>query len=817
MSQKKLKDSLEDKQKFTVVVELTSGPRFRLSPVTKFLEGYRNKTKPLPDGFDLTAVTLTQNPGGTPSIQPDDIIAKARAEDLLGDLDVVPHLACKDQNADSLACSLDCYKKMSVESILALTGDKPLKAKGVFELDSLGLLDMIRRTNRQTILTSGPEQLDGAHQFYPGAAVSPFKYTEPSLMQQYYKAEKKIRSGARYFITQVGWDWRKSAELLKYMKENGLDVPVIGNVYLLSSISPAPRLMHDIKLPGCYVSDELFRKVYSESFNDHIERAAQQLAMYKSMGTAGADIGGVDDFDTLLRILERAKEIAGDWEQYKDNLSWPAPEAYYLYGPSGEKTKSTIYPKTVKQYFFNAFHRTILDKEYGGSKGFKTILKGLGIDKGEGAIYKMFNAGEKFSKYLIFDCEECGDCYLPENFGICTVGECEKHMDNAPCGDATVEGYCGNNLDHVCVGELIYKAATAEKGGIHKLRETINKSRNPALENTSSVVNYLFDRDHTMKNPAIFMGESLHASIPRTGKVMKELAKLGQDAYTKPSALLNYMKTLIESQVEDEADYIAVNVDAFGEEDPQIAVQMMTEYVKLVRKWGKAVPVCIDSSDDNVLKAGLVEWYNTEEPVKQPIINSIKIYTADEMMPLKKDYDFSFIGLLVSETPPSGPGGSHSIQELFGMASELYNKAVSRYGFKPEEIFFDSTVFPLAIDMPMEPDVPGYTYRAFETIKRIKSDPKMKKCHCSLGVSNAVRELPGRRIGVCRAYLAKAMEYGLDAAIVNVGHHYGRIEPDPGLMEMVDAFAKMDGSNERLNQSMRKMSEFCQRNRKPAK
>ena len=73
----------------------------------------------------------------------------------------------------------------------------------------------------------------------------------------------------------------------------------------------------------------------------------------------------------------------------------------------------------------------------------------------------------------------------------------------------------------------------------------------------------------------------------------------------------------------------------------------------------------------------------------------------------------------------------------------------------------------------MTPDTPGYTYRTFETIRRIKADPAMKGVHLSLGITNAVRDLPGRRTGVCRAYLAKAMEYGLDAGIVNVMHDYG--------------------------------------------
>jgi cobalamin-dependent methionine synthase I len=317
-----------------------------------------------------------------------------------------------------------------------------------------------------------------------------------------------------------------------------------------------------------------------------------------------------------------------------------------------------------------------------------------------------------------------------------------------------------------------------------------------------------------MKSRLIAIGESIHASIPKTGKEMAQLAELGPDAYSAPSEPLDYVKALIESQARDDTDYIAVNLDAFGENEPQVAVDMMLEYVRMVRKWGSGVPICIDSSNDDVLTAGLREWYNTGEDVRQPLINSVKVYTMDSILPLKKDFNFAFVGLLVGEEVPTGPGGSHSVDELYSLGKRIFDVAVGQYGFKSEEIFFDSTVFPLAIDMPMELGMPGYTYRAFETIKKIKSAPKMKGVHCSLGVSNSVRDLPGRKIGVCRAYVAKAMEYGLDAAIVNVAHHYGQVEPARELLELVDAYAKMDGSAEKMNKAMELMGKFCRENRK---
>ncbi|MGA2093817.1 MAG: methylenetetrahydrofolate reductase C-terminal domain-containing protein [Sedimentisphaerales bacterium] len=660
----KFREQLGRKASFIVVMELAGGPNFDLSPITKFLTAYKKAgAGAIPAGFDFTAVTLPQSPGGTANYEPAFVLSKLTAEGLLDGLDCIPHVSCKDNNLNAIVGMLAGFRQSGIESILSLTGDKPVSTQGVFDIDSIGLLRLMQDMNNEAYIKARPGELDKVHQFFAGAAVSPFKYTEASQMQQYYKMEKKIECGAKFLITQLGWDWRKSLELFRYLKDNKIDIPVIGNVYVLSTTTAAPRLMHDNKLTGCFVSDEFLANLNSENYSQHIERAAQQVAMYKTMGAAGVDIGGIHDFETFTTILKRVNEISDNWEQFKNNLSWPAKNGFYLY--NGEEIQATPSKphKTFAHKFFNFFHRAILDSKYRGFHVFRQVMAVLGTKEGKGPIYKLFNATEGAFKYLVFDCDGCGDCYLPENFGLCTIGGCEKGLDNPPCGDATPDGKCGNNLERVCIGELIYQRAAAEKGGLAKLREIINKPRKRALEGTSSILNYLFGKDHTMKNAIISIGESIHASIPKTGQIMKELAGLGKDAYAKESGPLNYIKALVESQANEGADFIAVNLDAFGEDNPQTSVDMMREYAKMVRKWGKGVPICFDSSNNDVLIAGLQEWFNTGELVRQPLINSIKVYTMDKMLPLKKDYDYAFVGLLMTEARAMGPGGAHSVDD----------------------------------------------------------------------------------------------------------------------------------------------------------
>jgi methylenetetrahydrofolate reductase (NADPH) len=154
--------------------------------------------------------------------------------------------------------------------------------------------------------------------------------------------------------------------------------------------------------------------------------------MYKTIGAAGVDIGGVHDFSMFTKILARAAEIGTDWEKFKDNLYWPAKDVWYLYNQAGNRTQLSKPRKKFKQRFFNFFHRAVLDPDYRGFHAFKKTMAVLGAEKDKGVVYKLFNASEKAFKYLMFDCEECGDCYLPENFSWCTIGGCEKGMDNAP-------------------------------------------------------------------------------------------------------------------------------------------------------------------------------------------------------------------------------------------------------------------------------------------------------------------------------------------------------------------------------------------------
>lgn len=337
-----------------------------------------------------------------------------------------------------------------------------------------------------------------------------------------------------------------------------------------------------------------------------------------------------------------------------------------------------------------------------------------------------------------------------------------------PCPPVVSQGCV--RLPAVEGGDLFKKGAEPDKPDIK--RDTLTK------ENTKKLIT---------------IGESLHASIARCGGAMQRLLETGADNEAKA-----YIISVIESQAAAGADFIEVNVDKFGELGFDTAAAMMRQYVTMIATNGGGSAACIDSSDDTLLLAGLEAWYQAGCR-KKPLINSIKVSNADAMLAVSAEMPFAFVALLME--------GSCS---LLSQAAQIFDKAIAA-GFRPQDIYFDTGAFPLAIDLPMLPGEKGRTYTAFETMKAIKNNPKFAGVHFSLGISNCARDLPSQRAAVIKAYLHKAMDYGLDAAIIDVRKDWFECAPDKELTELVSAFAALDGSQDALMNAMTLMTDFCNR------
>ena len=248
-------------------------------------------------------ISITDNPGGGPMLPPDWLagqVGRPRRRE------VVVHLTCKDINRNGLEAAAWRYASEGFDNILALTGDYPTGGfrglpEPVFDLDSVGLIALLRAMNE------GPGSARPRRQARrrcrrptssSAAAVSPFKRHERELMPQYFKLLRKIRRRRPVGDSAVGL---RHAEVPRGQAAAGLaghaDVPVIGNVYLLTR--GVAKLFNSGKLAGCVVSDELLEQCEKYAAGPDKgkkffrELAAKQLAVFKGLGFAAGYLGGI--------------------------------------------------------------------------------------------------------------------------------------------------------------------------------------------------------------------------------------------------------------------------------------------------------------------------------------------------------------------------------------------------------------------------------------------------------------------------------------------------------------------------------------------
>ncbi len=129
-------------------------------------------------------------------------------------LETIFHLTCRDRNILGLQSELLGAYAMGVRNILAITGDSPKKgdhpnAKGVFEVNSIGLIEVAGKLNNGFDNEGNP--LEDKTDFFIGAVLNP---TAPNIDVELKRVEKKIESGVDFFQTQPVFDLKQLEEFM---------------------------------------------------------------------------------------------------------------------------------------------------------------------------------------------------------------------------------------------------------------------------------------------------------------------------------------------------------------------------------------------------------------------------------------------------------------------------------------------------------------------------------------------------------------------------------------------------------------------------
>jgi methylenetetrahydrofolate reductase (NADPH) len=195
--------------------------------------------------------------------------------------EAILQMTCRDRNRLALEADLLFAYSRGIGNVLCLTGDAvPVgdhkEAKGVFDLDSLQLLNAVRQMAGGQDL--GGNKLDGAVEFCAGAIVTPeANPIEPQLI----KFEKKVEAGAEFFQTQAIYDLENFARFMEHARS--LKAKILAGIVLLSSARMAKFMTENV--PGIFVPqpliDELAAVPKEQMLAKGIEIAGRMIAALK--------------------------------------------------------------------------------------------------------------------------------------------------------------------------------------------------------------------------------------------------------------------------------------------------------------------------------------------------------------------------------------------------------------------------------------------------------------------------------------------------------------------------------------------------------
>jgi len=495
------RESLKDPDTFTVTYELVPGRSTRRREfrniITFVKEAARDKR--------LHGVSITENAGGHPALSPEVLGREIKA---LG-LDPILHFSCKDKNRNQIESTLFARDREGLHNLLIITGDYPRygfmgKAKPVFDLDAVHLLQMI--TEMEKGFTLPPEAPGGGVRlppmpFFKGCVVSPFKRYEAELLPQYFKLNRKIAAGAHFVITQVGFDARKFHELLLYMREERLNVPVLGGVLVMDQ--RLARIIYRGVIPGISISKEFLERIEREEkqigHRAALIRAAKLMAVLRGLGYDGVHLCGAKPvYDEIAFVLDKAEEFYPRWQEFLPEFKDAPPDTFYLYRKDPEtglnlpeRNERADAPRLPLSFWLNRlFHDLFFEPDRKGYRLARALARKIKGSNLEG----LFTRLEYGLKGLLFDCQKCGDCTLAEMAFLCPQSQCAKGLLNGPCGGSR-DGFCEVYPEKRCLYVRVYERLKA-MGEENKLKTGFLPPRDWGLTGSSSWLNFFLKEDH---------------------------------------------------------------------------------------------------------------------------------------------------------------------------------------------------------------------------------------------------------------------------------------------------------------------------------
>jgi methylenetetrahydrofolate reductase (NADPH) len=209
-------------------------------------------------------------------------------------------MVCRDRNRLAMQADILGASALGIRNMLCLSGDHckfgdhPM-AKGVFDIDSMQLINMVK-TMRDESKFQGGGDIEHAPKLFIGAAANPF--AEP-YEWRVHRLAKKISAGVDFIQTQCIYNMDRFRQWIAQANDMGLTE----KVYILAGVTPMKsvgmaRYMQS-KVPGMDVPDEIIERLRGAGKGkvaaEGIKIACEQIQEFKEMqGVCGVHLMAIE-------------------------------------------------------------------------------------------------------------------------------------------------------------------------------------------------------------------------------------------------------------------------------------------------------------------------------------------------------------------------------------------------------------------------------------------------------------------------------------------------------------------------------------------
>jgi len=182
-------------------------------------------------------------------------------------LEPVMQITCRDRNRIALQSDVLGAASVGIKNILFLTGDHQSfgnhpGARGVYDLDSVQLIQIVKNMRDNAVFQSGDKILSGNPNIFIGAAANPF--ADPFEFRV-DRLEKKIDAGVDFIQTQSVFNLDKFNVWMDELRSRGLDkrVHILAGITPLKSLKMTERMKFHV--PGVDIPESLYERMKNAS------------------------------------------------------------------------------------------------------------------------------------------------------------------------------------------------------------------------------------------------------------------------------------------------------------------------------------------------------------------------------------------------------------------------------------------------------------------------------------------------------------------------------------------------------------------------